>query len=507
MLFLDLTDPIIPASKRRSHRLKPWRVIGWVLVVAAFCGLLVVQGKAMILFYEHGRAAVEFPYTLNYGEGPLLDQTMRLLRGEPLYAADVSLPPYTITNYPPLYILLQTPMAASQGAALWYGRAITLVATLWSALMIAVIVGSVGKDALAGIAAGLTLPAIPYIFHWSALARIDGLALALSLTGIACIARGYRSWWGVLGAVVLLTAAIYTRQTYALAAPLGVFVWLWARMNIYRALVFAVGVGGLVLALFILMLVATEGGFFTHLITANVNPLDSTILTFYVDEITVHLPIFLVGGALCLTLGALVARPGWWLIAAYSVGALGSALTIAKVGSDVNYLWEFSAALCLLAGLLIASAKRVPVLRAGLLVALAFQITMVTTLSESKYNGIITERIQKRDQIATLEAYLRTHQGVTIADEFMSELVISGQRVQLQPFEFSQLARDGVWDERPLLAAMMRGDYQRIMIYQPYRNPSLRFERWTPEMLRVINSAFRPILQTAETTIYEYIPP
>lgn len=89
----------------------------------------------------------------------------------------------------------------------------------------------------------------------------------------------------------------------------------------------------------------------------------------------------------------------------------------------------------------------------------------------------------------------------------MSELVISGQRVQLQPFEFSQLARDGVWDERPLLDALRRGDYPRVMIYQPYRNPSLRFERWTPEMLRVINSAFRPVLQTAETTIYEYIPP
>ncbi len=107
ILFLDLTDPIIPAPKRRSHHLKPWRVIGWVLVVDAFCGLLVVQGKAMILFYEHGRAAVEVPYTLNDGEGPLLDQTMRLLRGEPLSDAYLSLPRYPITQYPALEFLLQ----------------------------------------------------------------------------------------------------------------------------------------------------------------------------------------------------------------------------------------------------------------------------------------------------------------------------------------------------------------------------------------------------------------
>ena len=34
--------------------------------------------------------------------------------------------------------------------------------------------------------------------------------------------------------------------------------------------------------------------------------------------------------------------------------------------------------------------------------------------------------------------------------------------------------------------------------------PFLRFERWTPEMLRIINDDFRPDFQSAETMVYRY---
>jgi hypothetical protein len=42
-------------------------------------------------------------------------------------------------------------------------------------------------------------------------------------------------------------------------------------------------------------------------------------------------------------------------------------------------------------------------------------------------------------------------------------------------------------------------------MYQPYRNPRLRFERWTPEMLRVINTFYRFDRQAAETMVYRHI--
>jgi hypothetical protein len=62
-----------------------------------------------------------------------------------------------------------------------------------------------------------------------------------------------------------------------------------------------------------------------------------------------------------------------------------------------------------------------------------------------------------------------------------------------------------MWDDQPFLAALENGAYPVVLLYQPYRNPSLRFERWTPEMLRILNDHFRPAGQMAETIVYEYV--
>ena len=128
---------------------------------------------------------------------------------------------------------------------------------------------------------------------------------------------------------------------------------------------FAVLLGCVVLGVFAVLLVATRGGIFFHIITANVNALDPDLIQHYLDEIGQNFPIFLAGGAIYLLIGALWGRPAWGLIAPYSLGAVLVALTISKVGSDVNYLFELSAAFCFAAGGLIALARRFFPLRAG----------------------------------------------------------------------------------------------------------------------------------------------
>ncbi|MFN8560357.1 MAG: hypothetical protein U0703_01685 [Anaerolineae bacterium] len=153
------------ASPRPTRRLTPLKVIGWLVVGAALVYLLFTQARGLILYAQHAPLALDDPYTLNYGEGPLLDQAVRLARGEWHYRADLT-PPYTITNYPPLYVLAQVPFVrgvrrgavvrtadladqrAGGGAVPWLDRA------------------DGDKGLLAGLAAGLTLPSILYIFYW-----------------------------------------------------------------------------------------------------------------------------------------------------------------------------------------------------------------------------------------------------------------------------------------------------------------------------------------------------
>jgi hypothetical protein len=163
---------------------RAWRWIGRLLVAAALAGLLWALGRALVLFAEHGRAAVAFPFTLNYGEGPLLEQAARLAHGENIYRADLTTPPYTITNYPPLYVLAQAPLVRAYGPEFWYGRLISLISTAVAALFLGLTARALTRSWIAGLVAGGLLLAVPYLLHWSALARIDSLALALSWAGL-----------------------------------------------------------------------------------------------------------------------------------------------------------------------------------------------------------------------------------------------------------------------------------------------------------------------------------
>jgi hypothetical protein len=319
------------------------------------------------------------------------------------------------------------------------------------------------------------------------------------------IARGYQRRPGLILGVLLLTAAAYTRQTYLLAAPLAAFVYVWGRGERFRALLFALLFGCVVLGLFAALIVVTQGGIFFHIITANVNALDSSIIETYWMELSHYLSIFLAGGALYLIIGAIFGRPAWWLIAPYSLGAVIVALTISKVGSDVNYLFELSAAFCFAAGGLIALTRRWFVLRVMVLLMLAAAVWMATDLSISKYDPILRERADHVERLQPLIEVIRSTDAPIIADEQIGLLVLNGKPILFQPFEMSQLALAGQWDQQPFLDALARGDYPIVMLYQPYRNPQLRFERWTPEMLRVLNDHFRPDLQTAETTVYRHI--
>lgn len=489
----------LPPANRRFPGL-----LARLLVAAALIVLLVMQGRALLLFFQHAQLALEFPYTLNYGEGPLLEQAVRLARGENIYRADLSTPPYTIANYPPLYPLIQAPFVAAVGPAFWYGRLISVVSILAAALFLGLTVRAITRDALAGLVAALTLPVIPYIFSWSALARIDSLALAFAWAGIFAVVQGRGRRWGLIAGVILLACAAYTRQTYLLAAPFAAVVWLWSAKERTHALLFGVYFAALVLGVFAVLTALTGGGVFFHVITANVNALDSALAQYYLDEMVEHLPIFLAAAALALVLGVALGRRLWWLSAPYTLGAVVTALTISKVGSDINYLYELAAAFALAAGAWIAWTRRVPVLRALLLLVLAYAVSMAYDLSLRKYQPILTERADDVPLMGELIAFINETDAPIIADEHMALLTLADRPILIQPFEMSQLAAAGIWDETPFLTDLQNGVYPYILIYQPYRNPSLRFERWSRPMLRVINDHYRPLLQTAETTVYQY---
>jgi len=76
----------------------------------------------------------------------------------------------------------------------------------------------------------------------------------------------------VIISALMLTAAVYTRQSYALAAPPAAFFWLIGNRRWKRAFQLVGVVAGVGLGLFLLLTLFTRGGFYFNIVTANVNP-------------------------------------------------------------------------------------------------------------------------------------------------------------------------------------------------------------------------------------------
>lgn len=466
----------VPGTPTRTSR-----VLFFALVVA----LLGAIGSVLWLWWR----VLGYPYPLDYGEGPLLSHARQLADGRPVYLIPGAESPWTIVNYPPVYPLANAAVSVLAGPAYWYGRLISMVGAVLSAVFAGLIVGRVTRDRSAALVTALLMPVIPYLGAWAALARVDALALGLSLAGLWCVVRQPTSNRWLIAAVVLLTAAAYTRQTYLLVAPVAAFCWLWPDGR-RRALGFAAALAGSVLVLGLALNLATAGGFWFNVVTANVNAFDWTLLTAYLTDIGSHVPVLV----LLLVAGGIVGirrqQQSTRLLIPYALSALVIVLTSGKEGSNVNYLLEFGTALCLASGLLLAAVRSSPRARTAVLVALLLQ-SLLLLVAPHGYYGYLGSLVDNRAVPARISAVVTASGGPILADEDAGFLPINGDPIVLQTFEFRQLALAGVWDQTPLLTSIENRTYPLIMIYTNGRSPSVLEQRWTPEMLTAIHANYR----------------
>ena len=490
---------------RLSRLAKIWNVplrqqSDWVLPLQL---LAVMLGLTLLSYASVVWQAVSFPYPLDYGEGPLLAQTAQLSHLENIYRPNINTPPYTITNYPPLFMLLQVPFYLLFGPAFWYGRLISVVSALFASLFVALILHALTHDVTAAAVGGLLLLGNPYLEVWSALNRIDTLALALSLAGLwLLVRRPYRRPMFLLGAM-LLVAAVYTRQSYGLAAPLAAFVWLLRWPPRRRAFILTALVGGAGLGLFLLLNWMTGGGFFFNTVTANVNTFDVHRLRDFWDGLWHFAPYLVVGSLLFVAGGVWFGVRSWWLIAPYFVGAALSAATIGKVGSNINYLLELSAAFALALGALLAWQKSRPLLRQGVLVVLALQFYLL--LPGIPHHLFVLGRTAQPQEMTRLMSIIQRTDGIVLADDAMGFLPLDQRALYVQPFEVSQLAHDGVWDQSAFVASIERKEFAAIVMLRVVTPQGpLEEDNWTPEMLAAIAENYRQIDLIANNTfVYE----
>src|SRR5262245_10548621 len=101
----------------------------WVLADA-----LLLANSVRVL--RVSRAAIAYPFELDFGEGAVLAPTRALVAGLPIYPPAGELPAL-ISNYPPVYYALAAALGGALGDDLAGGRALSLASALLAAVALA----------------------------------------------------------------------------------------------------------------------------------------------------------------------------------------------------------------------------------------------------------------------------------------------------------------------------------------------------------------------------------
>src|SRR4051812_32541826 len=169
-------------------------------------------------FAYHVALTVAFPFDLDWGEGYVLNDALRLARGEQIYG-DIQHFPMVRSPYPPLFLLLDIWLMQITGPSFLAGRLLSVFATIACCLFTWRLARNHGADPLPATVAGLFVVASPFVYQWAPYSRVDILALAWGLLALVLASGGdgprRLALAGVAGA-----AALLTKQT-ALAAPLA----------------------------------------------------------------------------------------------------------------------------------------------------------------------------------------------------------------------------------------------------------------------------------------------
>jgi hypothetical protein len=246
------------------------------------------------------------------------------------------------------------------------------------------------------------------------------------------------------------------------------------------------------LGLFLLMTLITRGGFFLNIVTANVNPFKWDTVRWNFEQVyqNTYLMVWITG--LFLLVGWVGWRGQrnqawgiWTLVLPYVIGAVASAVTIGKEGSNVNYLLELGAALCLGSAAAISAFGAVSWMRRRtfnqvvLILVLAVQVWFLGDWAHADFNNRLLPRVEKRAEVDELFRAVQETDGIVLADEYMGLLPLAGKRIYFQPFEYKMLKDGRIWNDAGFMAELREKRFALILWYQPPDWPAID-SRWTP---------------------------
>lgn len=497
-----------------------WRAAMAALALLGIVDLVLLANGWRVI--EAARAAIAYPFELDFAEGLVLTSTTALRAGEGLYPPP-SGAPTRISNYPPLYYVA-TALLSREVDALAAGRLLSLLATLVAAAALGVLAWLAAPPTIPGAArlavvalAAAAFVQVSYTASWAALMRVDALAVALAFLGVAVFGVTARRGAAVYASAPLFVLACFTKQT-TVAAAAACIVTL-ARRDRRRALGLAGAIAIMIGVSAAALQIGSGGGFWYHVVSGNLHAFNWRQLAAYVQDAATRYPVLiaLAFAALPRLLGALPTSAGAADARAWTRAAIGAylplaalvAATVGKRGAEANYLIEVMGVVCVAAAVAIGDAfePRGPTgLEAsraarGAVVAVAalllWQVAWVAPPRSVEVVEVPAPATWAARQ--SIVDRVRGADGAVLSEDLVL-LARAGKPVRYQPFDVAQIMYRDRALERPMVADIAARRFALIALHFDARNPPpIALDRFTPAMLEAVRCAY-----TAERVDHDY---
>jgi hypothetical protein len=429
---------------------------------------------------------LDFP--IAYGEGPIVRDALLLSEGTLFYRHLTSTPPYILSNYTPaFYAILSLPLSVT-GVSFIPGRIISLLSGVGVLILVYRLVRIHTGTREAGFLSALLLFISPFSANL-ALNRVDAVAAFFSVSSVYVIVCSPPLIRRAVLAGALAGAAALTRQTSFIFPLILAFGFYGQKKSGQLSLFFlfsltfiAGGVAGL-------LEYASRGAYSFNVITGNLNSWEWDRLLLGVGNLGVEFfaPLIVVSMIIFYRMDNLHVRPllGWLFL-----GAVPSFITLAKSGSNLNYLVEMYVVIALISGLVIGGLSR---RRANTRIAIILACISVLPLGSKAltFDRLVPTVKHSREKAASFTRAVRRTPGLVLTDDLMGVELLTGKQIVFQSYEVNQLQRRGRWNDSKLRGLIRTGRVSFAAISRPYAAPLLRRERWSKAQWRLLRRCMK----------------
>ena len=453
--------------------------------------------NALLWFFSALRY-IGYPYSLDFGEGILLSQSVMLSHGENIYPA-INDYPYIVSNYHPLYPFLCGIPFVFLNPALWSGRLLTLLSAIGSMFLVGRIVAKISGKIEYGAVAALLPFCLNYPYNWAFVYRVDHFGIFLSLFGLY-LYMFPRQKGSIYWSIIPFMFAFFTKMTFILAPIACVIDLLFKKdkkgVKYLLLLIFSIGVPYLILNLL------TGFGMYRHTLIYTANAFFLTrMIEGYREILEYTLPLWMVI-ALSIVSGNGKFRT---LIMTYLILLLISLITYGAEGSDSNYFIELIFALSIGAIIWFPSFETkninknnfqyMQALALILIVAFCFQGRVMASKEFGQTHNLRALAESQKD----VDAIVQNTDGEIISED-ITFLAKNGKRILFQPYIMSLLAREGKWDQSKFVNDLKNGRFKLIILRFDVFDPNhtdkpgnlqeAGFDRFTSEMEEAIKEGY-----------------